>query len=109
MKTRVRILLSLSVVLALSVGVATAAAGRPGAASQQLCESDGGTFSTHARSSFFRPFFKNQGVAWTCNSFSGGSAASQALAQSCLSGGGQDVSTLDGPPGFATCWKKPSV
>src|SRR5215813_12927471 len=104
MKMRVRILLSLSVVLVLSVAVATAGAARPGIASQQLCESYGGTYSPHAKSSFFRPFFKNQGVVWTCNSYGGGSTASQALGQSCLSAGGQATSTLDGPPGFATCW-----
>jgi hypothetical protein len=106
---RVRILLSLSVVVMLSVGVATAAAARPVSATQQLCESHGGTYSPHAKSSFFRPFFKNQGVVWTCNSYSGGSTATQALVQACLSDGGQATSTLDGPPGFATCWKRPST
>jgi hypothetical protein len=109
MKMRVRILLSLSVVLVLSVAVATAGAARPGNASQQLCESYGGTYSPHAKSSFFRPFFKNQGVVWTCNSYGGGATASQALVQSCLSAGGQETTTLDGPPGFATCWKRSSV
>jgi hypothetical protein len=104
-KMRMRILTVLSVVLVLSVGVATAAAGRKQRfpASQQLCESNGGTFSTRANSSFFAPFYKKQGVLWTCNSYSGGSAASQAFVQSCASDGGQATSTLDS--GFATCWK----
>jgi hypothetical protein len=102
---RVRILTAFSVVLLLSVGIATAAAARkqPFPASQQLCESYGATFSTRANSSFFAPFYKKQGVLWTCNSYSGGSTASQAFVQSCASDGGQATSTLDS--GFATCWK----
>jgi hypothetical protein len=61
-------------------------------------------------SSFFRPFYKKQGVVWVCNSYSGGSASTQALVQSCLSNdGGKATSTLDGPPGFATCWQNPPV
>jgi hypothetical protein len=105
-KMRRRILLSVFVVLPLWVGVATAAPKpKPVAASQQLCESYGGTYSTKAKSSFFRPFFKKQGVLWTCNSYSGGSAASQALVDSCLSNGGQATSTSDA--GFATCWEHP--
>jgi hypothetical protein len=108
MKMRVRILMVLSVVLLLSVGVTTAAANRkqPFAASQQLCESKGGTFSTKANSSFFTPFFKKQGVLWTCNSYSGGSTVSQALVPSCFGDGGQAANTLDS--GFATCWKNPA-
>ena len=104
---RMRILTALSVVLLLSVGVATAAAARkqPFPTSQQLCESYSGTFSTKANSSFFTPFYKKQGVLWTCNSYSGGSATSQAFVQSCVSDGGQATSTLDS--GFATCWKNP--
>ena len=104
---RVRILLVLSAVLLLSVGVATAAASRKQfTATQQLCErSYGGTFSTKAKSSYFDPFYKSQGVLWTCNSYSGGSTASQALIQSCSNDGGQAWSTLDA--GFATCWKNP--
>ena len=103
---RVRILMALSVVLLLSVGVTTAAAAKQKfPASQQLCESNGGTFSTKAHSSFFAPFFKKQGVLWTCNGYSGGSTASQALVQSCAGDGGQAINTLDS--GFATCWKNP--
>ena len=105
---RVRILTALSIVLVLSVGVTTAAAGRKQRfpESQQLCESSySGTFSTRANSSFFAPFYKKQGVLWTCNSYSGGSAASPAFVQSCVSDGGQATSTLDS--GFATCWKNP--
>ena len=104
-KMRVRILTAFSVVLLLSVGIATAAAApkQRFPASQQLCESYGGTFSTKANSSFFAPFYKKQGVLWTCNSYSGGSTASQAFVQSCPSDGGQATSTLDS--GFATCWK----
>jgi uncharacterized membrane protein len=104
-KMRVRILTVLSVVLLLSVGVATAAAApkQKFPASQQLCGSYGGAFSTHANSSFFAPFYKKQGVLWTCNSYSGGSTASQAFVQSCAADGGQATSTLDS--GFATCWK----
>jgi hypothetical protein len=103
---RVRILMALSVVLLLSV-VATAAAApkQQFPASQQLCESNGGTFSTHARSSFFRPFYKKQGVLWTCNGYSGGSTTSLSLSQSCLNDAGQASSTSDA--GFATCWKNP--
>ena len=102
---KVRILGALSVVLLLSVGIATAAAApkQKFAASQPLCESYGGTFSTHANSSFFAPFYKKQGVLWTCNGYSGGSTASQAFVQSCAAEGGQASSTLDS--GFATCWK----
>lgn len=100
------IMMALGVVLLLSVGVATAASARNKfTTSRQLCESYGGTFSTKAKSSFFDPFYKRQGVLWTCNSYSGGSTASQALVQSCLSDGGQAASTLDA--GFATCWKNP--
>jgi len=102
---RARILMALSVVLLLSVGVTTAAAKpkQPFAASQQLCESKGGTFSTKANSSFFTPFYKKQGVLWTCNGYTGASTASQAFGPSCFSDGGQAASTLDS--GFATCWK----
>jgi hypothetical protein len=104
-KMRVRILTVLSAALLLSVGVATAAAARkqPFPASKQLCESYGGTFSTKASSSFFTPFYKKQGVLWTCNGYSGASTASQTLAQSCTSDGGLATNTLDS--GFATCWK----
>ena len=106
---RVRILTALAVVLLLSIGVATAAAAKkqPFAASQQLCESYGGTFSTKAGSSFFRPFYKKQGVVWTCNSYGSGATASPALRASCLSDGGQAASTIDS--GFATCWKNPAL
>ena len=104
---RVRILMALSAVLLLSVGVATAQAQKPTNPSQQLCESKGGTYSTRNSSSFFAPFYKKQRVVWTCNSFSGGSTTTQSLVQSCSSDGGQATSTLDGPPGFATCWNKP--
>jgi hypothetical protein len=104
---RVRILLVLSAVLALSVGVATAAASHKFSASQQLCESYGGTFSTKAKSSYFAPFYKSQGVLWTCNSYGGGSTTSQALIQSCSNDGGLAWSTLDA--GFATCWKNPQL
>jgi hypothetical protein len=108
---RVRILLSLSTALLLSVGVATAsAAPKPklGTASMQLCQSYGGTYSTKAASSYFRPFYKKQGVLWTCNDYNGGADATAALVQSCLSvDGGQATSTLDGPPGLATCWRNP--
>jgi hypothetical protein len=105
---RVRILTALAVVLLLSVGVATAAAGKkqPFPTSQQLCESYNGTFSTRANSSFFRPFYKKQGVVWTCNSYGGGSTASSALSAACFNDGGQQASTLDS--GFATCWKNPA-
>jgi len=106
---RVRILTALSVVLLFSVGITTSAAARKQKfpASQQLCESNGGTFSTKANSSFFAPFYKKQGVLWTCNSYGGGSTASQAFVQACLSDGGQATSTIDS--GFATCWKNSPV
>jgi spermidine/putrescine-binding protein len=103
---RVRILTALAVVLLLSAWVATAAAGKkqPFPASQQLCETTyGGTFSTRASSSFFRPFYKKQGVVWTCNSYGNGSTASAALSAACLSDGGQQAQAIDS--GFATCWK----
>ena len=106
---RLRILTALAVVLLLSLGVATAAAGKkqPFPTSQQLCESYNGTFSTKAGTSFFRPFYKKQGVVWTCNSYTGDTAtASQALTDSCMSDGGKQASTLNS--GFATCWKNPS-
>jgi hypothetical protein len=45
-----------------------------------------------------------------CNSYGGGSASTQALVQSCMSNdGGKATSTLDGPPGFATCWQNPPL
>jgi hypothetical protein len=102
---RVRILLVLSVALALSIGVAAPGASARSTAGQQLCESFGGTYSTKTKSSFFRPFTKKQKVLWTCNSYSGGSTATQALVQACATDGGQATNTLDGPPGLATCWK----
>ena len=98
---RLRNLSAVAVVLLLSVGVTTAAAKRPPSASQQLCESYSGTYSTKANSSFFAPVFTKK-VLWTCNGYVGGSTASQALAQSCAGDGGQPQ-TLDF--GFATCWK----
>jgi hypothetical protein len=103
---RVRFFTILSVVLALSVGVAAAAAApkQPYPASQQLCASFGGTFSTKANSSFYRPQYKKQGVVWTCNGYSG-STASDALRQACFGDGGLAMST--DAPGFATCWKNP--
>jgi len=102
---RVQTVVVLSVVLLLSTGIATAAAAKQKfGASQQLCQSFGGTFSTKASSSYFRPFYKKQGVLWTCNSYTGGSTSSQALQQSCYSNdGGQWWSSLDS--GVATCWK----
>jgi len=106
---RVRILTALAVVLLLSVWVATAGAARKQSfpASQQLCESYGGTFSTRANTSFFNPFYKKQGVVWTCNNYSGDTAAAgQALSDSCFRDGGQAASTLGS--GFATCWKNPA-
>jgi hypothetical protein len=104
---RGRILTALAVVLLLSVWVATAAAAKkqPYPTTQQLCETTyGGTFSTKANSSFFRPFYKKQGVVWTCNSYTGDTAAaSLALSAACLSDGGQQAQTISS--GFATCWK----
>jgi uncharacterized membrane protein len=107
---RLRILWFTWVVVVLSVCVASAtAAPKPklDGTSQQKCESYGGTFSTKANSSFFRPFFKKQGVVWTCNSYSGGSTATQDLVQSCMSDGGKATSTSDA--GFATCWLNPPL
>src|SRR5262245_25055068 len=107
---RVRILTALAVVLLLSIGVATAAAGKkqPFPTSQQLCESYGGTFSTRAHTSFFPPFYKKQGVLWTCNRYTGDTAtASQALSDSCFRDGGQAATTLNS--GYATCWKNPAL
>jgi len=105
---RVRILTALAVVLLLSIGVATSAAAKkqPYPTSQQLCESYNGTFSTRAGTSFFRPFYKKQGVMWTCNSYANGSTASAPLSAACFNDGGQQASTLDS--GFATCWKNPA-
>ena len=103
---KVRILLSLCVLLVVSAGTANAAP-KPklGPASQQLCESNGGTYSTRANTSFFRPFYKKQGVLWTCNGYSGGAATSQALHDSCFADGGQWADTTNA--GDATCWKNP--
>jgi hypothetical protein len=98
---RLRNLAALAAVLLLSVGVATAAAKRPPNASQQLCQSEGGAYSTKAGSSFFAPVSTRK-IFWTCNGYSGGSASSQALGQSCTGDGGQPQ-TLDS--GYATCWK----
>lgn len=107
---RVRILLSLAVVLVSSVGVAEAAAApkpKASATSEQLCVSNNGSFSTKASASFFRPFFKKQGVVWSCNDYDGGSATTQLLEQSCSSDGGQAWTFQDGPPGEFTCWRYP--
>ena len=101
---RVRIFTTLSVVLVLSVGAASAAAApkQPYPGSQQLCASFGGTFSTKANSSFYRPQYKKQGVVWTCNGYSG-STAIAALWQACSTDGGQAMSSTVAT--FATCWK----
>ena len=106
---RVRISMALSLLLLFSVGVATgAASGKHAfAASQLLCETNSGTFSTRAGTSYFAPFYKKQGVLWTCNGYGGGSAVSQALVQACTADGGKAASTLDS--GVATCWKNPAV
>ena len=106
---KMRILTVLSVLLLFTAGAATAAAARkpPFAASQQLCASFSGTFSTKANSSFFRPFYKKQGVLWTCNGYAGGSTSSQALVAACLADAGQASSTSDA--GFETCWKNSAV
>jgi hypothetical protein len=107
---RIRLLFSLCAALSCSIGVATAAAKpRPVSPSQQLCESDGGTYSTKASASFFRPFYKKQGVVWSCNSYLSGSTTTQALVQACSSDGGQAWTAQDGPPGLFTCWKNPAV
>jgi hypothetical protein len=103
---RVRILLVLSAALLMSVGVGVAAAGKP-SAGHQLCTSYGGVYATQAKSSFFTPFSRKQKVLWTCNGYSGASAASQALVQACTDDGGQAASTLDS--GVATCWKNAAV
>jgi hypothetical protein len=101
---RVRILMALSVALLLSVGLATAAAAKkqPFAASQQLCTSHNGLFSTKGNSSFYAPLSKQERLLWTCNSYSG-STAGQALAQSCASDGGPTARS--DAPGYVTCWK----
>jgi hypothetical protein len=103
---RVRNLLALSVVLLLSVGLATAAAAKSKfAASQQMCLSSGGTnvvFSTKGNSSFYGSSYKGERVLWTCNGFSNSSAA-QPLGGSCLNDGGKSA-RVDAP-GFVTCWK----
>ena len=103
---RVRNLLALSVVLLLSVGLATAAAAKSKfAASQQMCLSSGGTnvvFSTHGNSSFYSASYKGERVLWTCNGYSD-SAAAPALRQLCLDDGGKSA-RVDAP-GFVTCWK----
>lgn len=104
---RVRILMALTVVLLLGIGAATAAGARkqPYAASQALCLSHNGIFSTRANSSFFPPFYKKQGVLWTCNSYSDGSTAGAELGTSCSNDGGQAFTSISS--GFATCWKNP--
>jgi len=100
---RVRILMALSVVVLASVGIATAAAAsKRYAASQQLCAGVSGNFSTKASSSFYAPLSKQQHVLWTCDSYSGSTAA-PALVQSCYSDGGQGARS--DAPGFVTCWK----
>ena len=114
---KLRILLVLSAALLLSAGVASAAVGHATAArkkhstmGQQLCSSDHGNYSTSVNTSYFTPFYKKQGVVWVCNSYAGGSAATQALVQACMSNdGGKATSALAGPPGFATCWQNPPL
>jgi hypothetical protein len=101
---KVRTLLALSVVLLLSVGVATAGAST---STQTLCTDNGGTYSTKANSSIFAPSYKKQGVLWTCNGYTGGSTTSQALVTACFGDGGKGITTQDGPPGYATCWVNP--
>jgi hypothetical protein len=102
----VRILAVLCAVLLLSVGVGMAAAGKP-SAGQPVCATYGSSYATQAKSSVFTPFSKKQKVLWTCNGYSGGSAASRALVQACTSDGGPAASTLDS--GVATCWKNAAV
>jgi hypothetical protein len=94
--------MALSVVVLLSVGVATAAAGSKHPGSQQLCENASGTFSTKASSSFYVPQYKRQRVLWTCNKYTDSNAA-QALVTSCYGDGGQ--SARSDAPGFVTCYK----
>ena len=103
---RVRFFTILSAVLVLSVGVTAAAAAPKQSypASQQLCQSFGGTLATRANSSFYRPQYKKQGVVWTCNGYSG-STANDELLQACLGDGGLAMSS--NAPTFATCWKNP--
>lgn len=105
---RVRILMALSVAVVLSVGVATAAAAhkQPYAASEQVCTDAGGDFSTKAKSSFYAPFYKKQGVLWTCNMYTDPTATS-ALVQSCSTDGGFPPSML--VTGEFTCWKNPGA
>lgn len=105
---RVQNLLALSVVLLLSVGLATAAAAKkqPFATSQQLCLNGGGSnavFSTKGNSSFYGASYKGERVLWTCNGFSN-SAAGPMLGQSCLNNDGGNSARTDAP-GFVTCWK----
>ena len=106
---RVRILMALSVVALLSVGVAAAAAApkQPYPASQQLCDNSGGKFSTKPNSSFYTPFYKKQGVLWTCNMYTD-STATSALVQMCT---GNDAGYLPITlvAGEFTCWKNPST
>lgn len=107
---RVRNLMALTAVVLLSVGVATAAAApkQPYPASQKLCLGSGGdvVFSTKANSSFYTPFYKKQGVLWTCNMYTDPTATS-ALVQSCSGDGGYPPSTL--VSGEFTCWKNPGA
>jgi len=101
---RVRNLLALSVVLLLSVGLATAAAAKkqPFAASQQRCDNAHGKFSTKSSTNFYGSSYKGERVLWTCNQYTDSTAA-QPLGQSCLGDGGKSART--DAPGFVTCWK----
>ena len=105
---RVRVLMALSVVVLLSVGGATAAAApkQPYPLSQLQCSKAGGKFSTKANSSFYTPFYKKQGVLWTCNMYTD-STATSAILQSCSGDSGYPPSTL--VAGEFTCWKNPGA
>jgi hypothetical protein len=102
---RVRILMALSAVVLLSAGAATAAGApkQPYPASQQVCLSAGGNFSTKPNSSFYASSYKKQRVLWTCNSFSPSSTTSGTLAGRCSIDGGP--ASRSDAPGFVTCWK----
>jgi hypothetical protein len=76
-------------------------------ATQLLCESYGGTFSANPNSSVFAPAYDGQRVLWTCNGYTGGQPADDALTTACLvTDGGLGFSHFDATdPDDSTCWK----
>jgi hypothetical protein len=77
-------------------------------ATQLLCESYGGTYSTNPNTSVFAPEYPGQRVLWTCNNYTGNPASTTALVNACLfTDGGLGYTDFGVDPDYSTCWKDP--